>query len=402
MKYSVSTLLICVSIGSSAWAQQEHTPSSDQINQLLKRIEALEQTVHELREQIQSKDTPKGNPPEAATVTIAQPLQQLQSQENPITDPVVKISGNVFGDYYWMATHHDPNLKNRNGFWIRRAYLGLDKKLNQDFDMRLRLEMGSAGDFSSKSKLTPTVKDAYLRWKFSEQHQAYFGLSGTATWNLVERIWGYRPVEKSLLDLHKWGSSRDLGIALRGDLDADRKIRYHLMLGNGSGTGTETNAGKKVQLAFSFHPTDPVTIQFYTDYEDLPMQAYQRTLQGFIAFQYDWGRVGFQYAHQTRHGATDLELDALSIWGAWKLSPNSSLFARYDRTFDPNPNGAQISYLPFDPTARSSFWVAGLDFEINHSFNLMPNVEVIHYDKNEDGIRPTIDLVPRMTFLYNF
>ena len=77
MQRMVSIILICLGIGTNIWAQQEHTPSSDQINQLLKRIEALEQTVHELREQIQSKDTPKGNPPEAATVTIAQPLHCL-------------------------------------------------------------------------------------------------------------------------------------------------------------------------------------------------------------------------------------------------------------------------------------------------------------------------------------
>ncbi|MEE2822330.1 MAG: porin, partial [Acidobacteriota bacterium] len=199
MQRMVSILLICLGIGTNIWAQQEHTPSSDQINQLLKRIETLEQTVHELREQIQSKDTPKGSPPEAAIVTAAQPLQQLQSQETPVTDPVVKISGHVFGDYYWMATHHDPNLKNRNGFWIRRAYLGLDKKLNQDFDILLRFEMNSVGDFNSKSKVTPFVKDAYLRWKFSDQHQAYFGLSATATWRLVNSIWGYRAVEKTML-----------------------------------------------------------------------------------------------------------------------------------------------------------------------------------------------------------
>jgi hypothetical protein len=221
-------------------------------------------------------------------------------------------------------------------------------------------------------------------------------MSPTATWTLVNNIWGYLAVERTLLPLQKWGNSRDLGVALRGDLAANRKVRYHFMLGNGTHTGTETNSGKKVQLALSFHLTAPVTMQFYADYEALPRKAYRRTLQGFIAFQRDWGRIGIQYAHQ------NLELDALSIWGAWDFSPNVSMFARYDRTFDPNPDGATISYLPFASTAKSTFWLGGIDLAINSSLNFMPNVEVIHYDRVRDGPRLTNDLIPRVTFLYNF
>jgi hypothetical protein len=393
---------MCVGIGSSVWAQQEQTLSLAQIDHLLRRIETLEQTVQKLREQVQFKNTTQESSPATSFAAVTPIMRQPQNRETSVTDPGVKISGYLFGDYYWMATHHDSNLEDRNGFWVRRAYLTLDKELSSDFDMRLRFEMKSAGDFSSKSKLVPFIKDAYLRWKFADNHQAYFGMSPTATWTLVNGIWGYLAVERTLLPLQRWGSSRDLGIALKGDLTANRKVRYHFMLGNGSHTGTETNSGKKVQLGLSFHPTDPVTMQVYSDYEALPMGAYRRTLQGFIALRRDWGRIGLQYAHQTRHGATDLELDALSLWGAWNFSPNLSLFARYDRNFDPNPEGAEISYLPFASTVESTLFLGGIDLEINRSLHLMPNVEVIRYDKRKDGKRLTTDLIPRLTFLYNY
>ncbi len=402
MKRMVSTLLIGMGIGGSGWAQKDNTVSSEQINQLLKRIERLEQTVQELRERFISQETSPESPPGTSAAAIAEPLVQAPSHDTPASDPGVKISGYVFGDYYWMADHHDAGLKDRNGFWVRRTYLTFDKRHSPDFDWRLRLEMNSAGDFTSKSKLNPFIKDAWLRWQYAENHQTYLGMSPTASTNQVDRIWGYRSVEKSALDLQKWDSTRDLGVALRGTLDSNGKTRYHFMLGNGSGSGSETDSGKKVQLAMSFHPTDAVTAEFYTDYEDRPLQAYRRTFQGFLAYQHDRGRLGLQYAHQTRSGSPDLELDLISVWGVLKFTGNGSLFARYDRSFDPNPDGAGIAYLPFDPTAESHFFLGGIDFQIGDNLNLMPNVEVIRYAKQEDGTRPTTDFVPRMSFFYDF
>ena len=402
MKRMVITLMIGLGIGGSGWAQQNSTVSSEQINQLLKRIERLEQTVQELREQVQLQNTDNDGSSETSVAAVAQPLVQAPSQDTPASAPGVKISGYVFGDYYWMAANHDPGLEDRNGFWIRRTYLTLDKELSADFDMRLRFEMNSAGDFTSRSRLNPFIKDAWLRWKYAGNHQAILGISPTATTNSVDTIWGYRSVEKSALDLQKWGSTRDLGVALRGTLDSNRKVRYHFLAGNGSGTGSETDSGKKVQLAMSVHPTESVTAEFYTDYADRPLEAYRRTFQGFLAFQHDQGRLGLQYAHQTRGGSPDLGLDLFSVWGVLKFTGNASLFARYDRAFDPNPDGAGIAYLPFDPTAKSHFFLGGIDFQITDNLNLMPNVEVIRYDKREDGTRPATDFVPRMSFFYDF
>jgi len=71
----------------------------------------------------------------------------------------------MFGDYYWAAANHDAEMASQNGFWLRKIYLTYDKSINTDFDVRLRLELNSAGDFKTKSALTPVVKDAYLKFK---------------------------------------------------------------------------------------------------------------------------------------------------------------------------------------------------------------------------------------------
>ncbi len=312
------------------------------------------------------------------------------------------ITGLVFGDYYWIAGHHNPDIEGRNGFWFRRIYLTLDQQFTKQLEVRLRFEMNSPGDFSSATKLEPFVKDAYLKYRFGH-HAVYLGLSPTPTWDVIEKFWGYRPVEKTPLDLQKFGSSRDFGIALKGSLDRSKKWRYHLMIGNGSGVRGETNEGKIFLLSLGFYPDEHVFVEIYGDYDDRPGSSDRYTFQGFLGLKGSWGRVGLHYAHQTRQieDGDDLQLDIASIFTVLKLSDNVYVFSRYDRVFDPNPDGAKIAYLPFDPTTRSNFIVAGVDFHVVENVRLIPNIEIVFYDQ-QAGERPDTDVVPRLTFTYIF
>ncbi|MFQ6116000.1 MAG: hypothetical protein ACE5NG_18215, partial [bacterium] len=125
------------------------------------------------------------------------------------------------------------------------------------------------------------------------------------------------------------------------------------------------------------------------------------TLQGFAAIQKANFRVGVQLAHQIRQveGGDDLKLQIGSIFAAAKLSEKTWGFARIDRTFDPNPEGAKISYIPFDATARSTFLLAGLDFMPIKTVHIMPNVEAVVYSEVA-GQSPDTDIIPRLTFYY--
>lgn len=160
-----------------------------------------------------------------------------------------KISGYMFGDYYYVVANHNEELEDNNGFWFRRIYLTYDHGLSEDFAVRFRIEMNSAGDFSSQSKLTPVVKDAYLKWKHA-RHRILVGISSTPTWAVVEKVWGYRSVEKTPLDLQRFGSSRDFGLAIKGSLDQQQRWNYHFMFANGSSNGSENNKGKKCSLLY--------------------------------------------------------------------------------------------------------------------------------------------------------
>ncbi len=313
-----------------------------------------------------------------------------------------KIHGYMFGDYYYVSSNHDSGLVDQNGFWLRRVYLGYDKDLDGNFSMRLRLEMNTAGDFSSSFRLEPYIKDAYLKWKKSG-NTIYAGISPSPTWGVIEHFWGYRSVERTPLDLQKWGSSRDFGIALKGKTP-NGVVGYHLMLGNGNSNRSETNPGKKAMGAVSVHPTGALVLEGYLDWNDNPGGTDWITVQGFAGFKTDQAKIGLQYAQQTRkvENGKDIDLSLVSAFLVATINPKTNIFARVDRQFDPNPRGNSISYIPFDETAKSTFFVGGLDFSTAKNVHIMPNVEMVKYDENDAGVTPDTDVIARVTTFFKF
>ncbi len=317
--------------------------------------------------------------------------------------PAGKFSGYMFGDYYYILKNHKTDLQERNGFWFRRIYFTYDRKLNEAFSVRLRLEMLHPGDFSTKATAVPFVKDAYLKYK-NGRHQIILGISPTPTWEVLEKVWGYRSLEKTPLDLQKFGSSRDFGIAAKGSLVEKGIVKYHVMFANGNSNKSETNKGKKILAAITFNPAKNIILQFYGDYDGLLDVTSQITAQGFAAYKTDRIRVGLHYVRQIRkkEGSEDLVLDMASVFIAGQMSETLNFFLRVDNMLDPNPKGDAIAYIPFDPTARSTFFVGGLDFTPIKNVHLMPNIEAVVYEENDEGVKPDTDIIPRLTFYWVF
>jgi len=314
-----------------------------------------------------------------------------------------RISGYMFGDYYWVASDHDRSLEDANGFWFRRIYLTYDRELDPGTDVRLRLEMASEGDFSTKSKLVPAVKDAYVRRRLG-RHQILFGISPTPTFQVIEKVWGYRSVEKTPLDLQKMAGSRDFGLALKGRLDAADRVRYHVMLANGNGNADETNKQKKVMAALAVWLTDALVVEGYADYDGRPDHESRWTWQGFAGWQGERARLGLQFAHrvQQQTAGPDLAWDLVSAFAAAAVADRVWLFGRADTVSDPNPEVVDNDYLPFAPDASSTLLLAGVDWAVSPQFHVMPNVEVVTYDAADGGADPDTDVLPRVTVFYRF
>jgi hypothetical protein len=220
---------------------------------------------------------------------------------------------------------------------------------------------------------------------------------------LIESSWGYRAVERTPLDLQRFSSTRDFGVGVKGSFGENRRVRYHAMFGNGSGTDGEINEGKKTMLSVSFHPTEKVSLQVYGDFDKRPGDN-RTTYQFFGAYDGEKNRFGILYAQQTRENdpGPELDLDIASVFAVFKLKEDMNLLARLDQMFDPNPDGAEIPYLPFDPTAESTFALLGLDFAVGNRINLIPNIEAVSYRRVGGAPSPDNDLIVRFTVFARF
>lgn len=331
------------------------------------------------------------------------PADNQKADQAAAPAPAFRITGYMFGDFYWVARSHDQALEGRNGFWFRRIYFTYDHALGGSFSTRFRLELNSAGDFKSNTKLTPFVKDAYLRWTRGA-HSVVLGISPTPTWEYIESFWGYRSVEKTPLDLQRFDGSRDFGVALLGGLGPGGKVRYHVMVANGSDTGSETDKNKAVRGSLGYRGSTGFVVEGYAAWQDAPGRADRATLQLFAGRQRPSWRAGLQVAQQTRRsptGGPTERLEILSGLAAAKLSEKAWVLGRVDRMFDANPEGAAIPYLPFDLRAASLLAIVGLDFLPDRSVHLIPNLEVVRYDRTR-GVRPATDVMPRLTFYYTW
>ena len=322
-----------------------------------------------------------------------------------------EFKGYMFSDYYYVVNHHNADIENRHGFWFRRIYFTYNNGLTETIKMRLRVEFNSPGDFTSSDKLSPVVKDAYLSAKVGGQ-DLMFGIISTPTWGNVEKIWGYRSLEKTPLDLQKLGSSRDFAVGLKGNLDAGKSVSYMVMFGNGASNKGETNKGKKIYGQLGFKPVKGLYVEAYGDYEIQTDKKTYYVYQGFAAYQGKWGRIGAMFARrhfkQEIAGADDVEndYDIISAFAVVKASNSVDIIARFDRNFgngfETNYGGHKISYIPFADNAVSNLVIGGISWEVAKNVWLIPNVKYVFYDEPDVGAKLADNVYANMTVFFKF
>lgn len=290
-----------------------------------------------------------------------------------------RLQGVMFADYYIVR----GNGEEENGFRFRRIYLTHDLKWSDAFSGRVRLEAKDAG-FNSEKKIEPFVKHAYLRYR-KNGHALYMGLSGTPTWNVSESVWGYRSVEKTLMDRKKVASSADIGIAYRARLDEAGKLNAQIMLANGSGQQSESDHYKKVYGLLHFEP-GTLNVTTYVDWEKRPDNRDRTTFATFIGLKKKNFHGGLEAFVQWRNHTAQVR--GLSLFGSGQISEKIKVFARSD-FFDPDNKS--------DDDGEYCF-LGGLDIEPVKDIHIMPNVMGTNFQAPDVDI----EVIPRLTLYVKF
>jgi len=331
------------------------------------------------------------------------------------------IKGLVFADYYYNLNNHNSAEENQNAFQFRRIYFTFENNISQNIKIRFRLE-AKHEPFGSSSKLHPFVKHAYLEWaNLIPHHKLYFGIAETNAFKNAERYWGYRSIEKTILDLNKLNSSADMGIALKGDLGT---VAHHwLTIHNGTGYGSsEVDKYKKIGYALWLTPVNGLLLEGYFEYEKQdpktgslkPARDYFHSsgyymMKGFLGYSSPGITVGAEAFIRTNQesGSTDSEgrsrIDVkhhgFSIFGSWITPiPKIKIFGRYDY-YDPNiDDKVYVDRSTNGIDDEHTLFIGGLDFSPKENVHIMPNIMISHYTQSGKDS----DVTARITLYYMF
>ncbi|MFA6455629.1 MAG: hypothetical protein WCW40_02315 [Bacteroidota bacterium] len=315
-----------------------------------------------------------------------------------------KFSGFMFGDFFYNVTRDtslgslanvsNGGVKDLNGFQFRRIYLTYDNEISSTFSSRFRLE-GTTG--------APFIKDAYLKWSgIVSGSDLIFGIQPSPSFEVAESYWGFRSVEKTILDLRGIAPARDFGVSMKGKIIADGMVNYWILVGNNSSIGAETDKYKRVYAHIDLKPIDRFRVTVYADYK---MQAQindpasttspKKTLGNnvltsslFLGYaekgSYSVGAEGFVQLsdHGYIHGSAPVVVEdktalGVSLFGNYTLSADLTIIGRYDY-FDPNTTSAAN-------TDVRQLLIAGASWNIDKNVSIIPNLEVETYEKVQSG-----------------
>jgi predicted porin len=332
-----------------------------------------------------------------------------------------KFSGYMFGDYYYNIMRDNGSLSNSasssaapgttamQAFQFRRIYFTYDNDISESFTSRFRLEVDQSAN-ASNGKIGSFVKDAYLRWKniFSGS-DLFFGIHPTPAYEISEAAWGYRSLEKTIMDLRGIVSSRDFGISLKGKLTGDGMLNYWVMLANNSGNSPETDKYKRYYVHLQLKPITNLQATLYADYKDVANVAAGNngtwTTALFVGYAepsiYNINVEAFMVTQSNVFTPTGGSIGSknglgISLFGSYNITPELAVVGRYDY-FDPNANSAANAKGDI-----RNYVIAGLSWKVDKNVSIMPNLLYETYEAPAGHGEPDPSVTARVTLYYVF
>lgn len=294
---------------------------------------------------------------------------------NPMYAQTVDVGGLAYLDYYYTLSSPNEAAEDLHGFTYRRLYLTTDFRLSDDFAGRARLEAHEGTTGSSGP--VPFVKDLYVTWRYSGEHSATLGVGPPPAFEISEAVWGYRSLEKTILDLQGIVSSRDFGIRFDGPITSGGGLRYAAMLANNEGVRAEDDSYKRAYAEIAAFPTEHLRFTVGADRagHDGPLETSTRlsAFAGYVAEAFRAGLEGF-WSSRTFENGDELTARGLSLFGAARLAPHWELLGRVDRA---------AAEIPGDED-MTTFLVVGVAYSPNAFVRLIPNMWMYGFDDASD------------------
>lgn len=363
--------------------------------------------------------------------------------------------GYMFGSYY-TKLHADSLQRGNtqyarvptgsNAFSLQRIYLGYDYFFNKQFSVHAVIASEESADDNYVS--APTVdpknnrsfylKYANMEWAnmFNTGLKLTVGADPTPSFAITEEpFWGYRSIDRTIMDMKGITSSNDFGANIGGKIWTKKDdmgienacVGFNFMVGNGTGSQPDLFDFPTYTVWHKYYGdiyvkllNDKLVLDLFgdgrtVDWSKVPGEAHdmhQYILTGriFLGYKTKNFNISAEYFQQTQYNmlsivsgpsgsgipiqgdTTNNVQSGFSVMGAVVLmrdknttAPKLSLFARYDGfnpcvNYNPNyiylPGGMYINSTNYELNnpITESYFVLGFDYQPIKQIHLMPNI----------------------------
>ena len=162
-------------------------------------------------------------------------------------------SGYIIFDY--------ENTMGHDFFDIKRAYIDYSTDISEDLFLKIKLDVGRDVDVveqvanainqplevNTEQKLSAYIKNAYVDWKCADGSKLSVGLITTNSYGVQEKNWGYRFIDKSVLDKYGMSNTADFGMGYSREI---KDFNLGIQLLNGEGFKKEENSDQYQQSLY--------------------------------------------------------------------------------------------------------------------------------------------------------
>ena len=273
------------------------------------------------------------------------------------------------------------------GVDVKRGYIIVGHTFDDIWSANVTTDFNYSG---STSETQLFIKKAWVQAKISDGLVLRAGSSDLPWIPLVEGQYGFRFVEKLLIDRLNFGTTTDWGVHAAGKF-SDGLFSYAVSGINGGGYKNPTRSAKvDFEGRVSVVPLEGLTLAVGgysgkrgTDVTGATFEP-QHTAQRFDAYAsyvQPQFRVGAEYfsannwnrlALQAAPVASD-HSDGFSLWASAKVAPQFEIFARYDNA-KPSTDLA--------PKLKDTYYNAGVDYKARKNVDI---ALAYKYEKVENG-----------------
>lgn len=312
----------------------------------------------------------------------------VTAQDSTTFKPSGKVIAQSFFDY--SAGFGDANDK--SGFNLTRAYLGYNYKITPELSAQVVID--GAAETTSAGKYELNVKNAFISWS-KDNLNVSVGMIGLTQFNVQERYWMHRYVEKTFQDKNKMSSSADLGVSASYKIHPLLSVDASIINGEGYRTVSRNNSNKYT-VGANIYPLKNFVLRgfasTYTNSENLrgataagshPEYRNENALSLFAGYQDKKLSAGIEFSETyNKSFVKERNYYGVSTFASYKTSSVVNVYARHDYLGSKTPQFDQTIWSEND----GHTFIGGLGYSPMKQVKISPNIRLINLKHDKSAL----------------